>query len=189
MIYIIHSTQRELPNCLLAGLCALAIGVVLDIIRYYRLQSYGASSFTRLGVLVFTLLMGFYLFREQTRALKLKQRENVLFISEITTAFARVIDMKDSYTNGHSTRVAKYTAGWWRRGNSALPTITAAAPRKPSTTSANRAAPKGFRVAASASWTFLCPAATYTQLTKPYHNVILILGYSGRLKRRNGGYD
>ena len=110
MIYIIHSTQRELPNCLLAGLCALAIGVVLDIIRYYRLQSYGASNFTRLGVLVFTLLMGFYLFREQTRALKLKQKENALFISEITTAFARVIDMKDSYTNGHSARVAKYTA-------------------------------------------------------------------------------
>ncbi len=105
-----HTIQKELLNCLLAGLCALGIGVVLDIIRYYSLQSYGSSSFTRLGVLVFTMLMGFYLFREQTRALKLKQRENALFISEITTAFARVIDMKDSYTNGHSARVAKYTA-------------------------------------------------------------------------------
>ena len=40
----------------------------------------------------------------------LKQQENALFISEITTAFAKVIDMKDSYTNGHSFRVAKYTA-------------------------------------------------------------------------------
>ncbi len=28
----------------------------------------------------------------------------------ITEAFAKVIDMKDRYTNGHSSRVAKYTA-------------------------------------------------------------------------------
>lgn len=105
-----RAIQRELLNCLVTGLCALAFGVTLDILRYYCLQSYGSSSFTRLGVLAFTLLMGFYLFREQTRALKLKQQENALFISEITTAFARVIDMKDSYTNGHSSRVAKYTA-------------------------------------------------------------------------------
>ena len=32
------------------------------------------------------------------------------FVHEITEAFAKVIDMKDTYTNGHSTRVAKYTA-------------------------------------------------------------------------------
>lgn len=105
-----HTIQRELLSCLTFGLLALAIGVGLDILRYYSQQSYGSSSFTRLGVLVFTMLMVVYLFREQTRALKLKQQENALFISEITTAFAKVIDMKDSYTNGHSSRVAKYTA-------------------------------------------------------------------------------
>ena len=54
--------------------------------------------------------MGFYLFREQTRALKLKQRENALFISQITTAFAKVIVIKDSYTNDHSSRADRYTA-------------------------------------------------------------------------------
>ncbi len=31
-------------------------------------------------------------------------------IREIVEAFAKVIDMKDRYTNGHSTRVAEYTA-------------------------------------------------------------------------------
>ena len=31
------------------------------------------------------------------------------FVREITESFAKVIDMKDKYTNGHSSRVAKYT--------------------------------------------------------------------------------
>jgi energy-coupling factor transport system substrate-specific component len=31
-------------------------------------------------------------------------------VKEITQAFAKVVDMKDRYTNGHSTRVADYTA-------------------------------------------------------------------------------
>ena len=39
-----------------------------------------------------------------------KQEENKLLIREIVEAFARTIDMKDKYTNGHSKRVAEYTA-------------------------------------------------------------------------------
>ncbi len=105
-----HTIQKELLRSLTVRLAALVAGVVVDIVRYYILQSYGSSSYTRIGVLVFTLMIGVYLFREQTRVLKLKQQENAQFISEITTAFAKVIDMKDSYTNGHSSRVAKYTA-------------------------------------------------------------------------------
>lgn len=101
--------QKDLLRCLMIGLLACAVGVGLDILRYYFLQSYGSSGYTRVGVLIFTLLMGIYLFREQTRALRQKQHENATFISEITTAFAKVIDMKDSYTNGHSFRVARYT--------------------------------------------------------------------------------
>ena len=56
------------------------------------------------------ILIGVYLLQEQIRALKQKEQENMIFITEITEAFAKVIDMKDKYTNGHSTRVAKYTA-------------------------------------------------------------------------------
>jgi putative nucleotidyltransferase with HDIG domain len=105
-----RAIPKELLRCLTIGLAACAIGVGLDITRYYLQQSYGSSGYTRLGVLVFTLLVLIYLFREQTRTLRLKQQENSLLISEITTAFAKVIDMKDSYTNGHSFRVAKYTS-------------------------------------------------------------------------------
>ena len=104
-----HLIQADLLRSLGIGLSACVIGAGLDIFLYYSSQSYGSSSFTRLGVLVFTVLMGIYLFRAQIHALNRKQNENMTFIRELTEAFAKVIDMKDSYTNGHSTRVAKYT--------------------------------------------------------------------------------
>jgi putative nucleotidyltransferase with HDIG domain len=105
-----HAISRALLYSLIISLVVLAIGVGLDILRYYILQSYGSFSYTRLGMVVFALMMGIYLLREQTRAMKIQQQEDSLFISELTTAFAKVIDMKDSYTKGHSSRVAKYTA-------------------------------------------------------------------------------
>ncbi len=37
-----------------------------------------------------------------------KQKENHTFINQIIHAFAKSIDIKDKYTNGHSMRVAKY---------------------------------------------------------------------------------
>lgn len=39
---------------------------------------------------------------------RIKQKENLTFINQIIHAFARSIDIKDKYTNGHSMRVAKY---------------------------------------------------------------------------------
>ena len=48
--------------------------------------------------------------RKKTRTMEKKQQETMTLVSEITEAFAKVIDMKDQYTNGHSFRVAKYTA-------------------------------------------------------------------------------
>ena len=62
-----------------------------------------------LGGLAVALLVWLY-FRRKTKALLQKQEENRLFIREMTQAFAKTIDMKDKYTNGHSTRVADYTA-------------------------------------------------------------------------------
>ena len=38
-----------------------------------------------------------------------KERENRELITEICNVFAKTIDLKDKYTNGHSTRVAQYT--------------------------------------------------------------------------------
>ncbi len=48
--------------------------------------------------------------RYRTRKFIKKEKEQRELIREIVEAFAKVIDMKDKYTNGHSSRVAKYTA-------------------------------------------------------------------------------
>ena len=61
-----------------------------------------------LAVCLITLCVRVYV-RRKTRKLEKKQRETMELVSEITEAFAKVIDMKDNYTNGHSTRVAQYT--------------------------------------------------------------------------------
>ncbi len=48
--------------------------------------------------------------RLKTRQLKKTNEKNKQFINEMINAFAKTIDMKDKYTNGHSQRVADYTA-------------------------------------------------------------------------------
>ncbi|MBR5712247.1 MAG: HD domain-containing protein [Lachnospiraceae bacterium] len=48
--------------------------------------------------------------RAKMNKLIAKEKEQKTFIHEMTEAFARTIDMKDRYTNGHSTRVAQYTS-------------------------------------------------------------------------------
>ena len=50
-----------------------------------------------------------WLIRIRTRKYLKKQEEDKMLIRMIVEAFAKVIDMKDEYTNGHSTRVADYT--------------------------------------------------------------------------------
>lgn len=46
---------------------------------------------------------------KKAHVLEKKQKETMALVKGITEAFAKVIDMKDRYTNGHSFRVAKYT--------------------------------------------------------------------------------
>ena len=48
-------------------------------------------------------------FQAKTEKLEKKERENRELVSEICNVFAKTIDLKDKYTNGHSTRVAKYS--------------------------------------------------------------------------------
>ncbi|SFQ19126.1 HD domain-containing protein [Lachnospiraceae bacterium XBB1006] len=47
--------------------------------------------------------------KERNRYLLAKKEEKELFIRQMIMAFAKCIDMKDEYTNGHSFRVAEYS--------------------------------------------------------------------------------
>ncbi|WP_024865789.1 HD-GYP domain-containing protein [Butyrivibrio sp. FCS014] len=91
------------------GLVSCISGAVIDVVRFNFLQSFGSLTFTRIGVQLFTAFMGIYLYRDHIDSLKKKQQESAVFASEISEAFAKVIDMKDTYTYGHSKRVAQYT--------------------------------------------------------------------------------
>ena len=62
-----------------------------------------------LAVLLVTAELVRLYVRRRMQKLEKKNQETMTFVREITEAFAKVIDMKDRYTNGHSTRVAQYT--------------------------------------------------------------------------------
>ncbi len=62
-----------------------------------------------LGAALTALVVALY-YRQKTRRLLRKQAEQKQLINEMSNVFASCIDMKDAYTNGHSHRVAKYTA-------------------------------------------------------------------------------
>ena len=61
-----------------------------------------------LGLVMVVLAVYTYV-RKKTKKLLKKQEEDKMLIREIVEAFAKTIDMKDKYTNGHSKRVAEYT--------------------------------------------------------------------------------
>lgn len=61
------------------------------------------------GLFALAILVTVFIHIRTRRYLK-KANEQKQLIREIVEAFAKVVDMKDKYTNGHSTRVADYTA-------------------------------------------------------------------------------
>ena len=58
--------------------------------------------------LVIFLIIRIYIRNKMGKLLK-KEKEDRIFIREIIQVFAKSIDVKDHYTNGHSFRVAEYT--------------------------------------------------------------------------------
>ena len=62
-----------------------------------------------LGIIFMLAIFQLYL-RHKTKIFQKKEAQQEALIREIVSAFAKTIDMKDKYTNGHSGRVAQYTA-------------------------------------------------------------------------------
>ncbi len=63
-----------------------------------------------LGLVAIVIIAAYIAGYQRMQKLKKKEQEQRTLVREIVEAFAKVIDMKDRYTNGHSTRVAEYTA-------------------------------------------------------------------------------
>ena len=85
----------------------LTITIIKDKALYEQLWFWGGVIFLALA-LVLGVAMIF--FRRKTQALERKQRETKRLVNEISGVFADCVDLKDPYTNGHSKRVARYTA-------------------------------------------------------------------------------
>ncbi len=61
-------------------------------------------------MLIFALMFRDYRVASETAALQEQKQRDKQLLTEVIESFAKVIDLKDSYTQGHSQRVAKYTA-------------------------------------------------------------------------------
>ena len=48
-------------------------------------------------------------FRKKTKEFERKEKQSKLFIDQMLSAFSKAIDIKDKYTNGHSSRVSAYS--------------------------------------------------------------------------------
>ncbi len=65
-----------------------------------------------LGVILLIILLTltfFLIYKRKTTVLMNKQKENQKLINEMSLAFSKCVESKDEYTNGHASRVAKYS--------------------------------------------------------------------------------
>ncbi len=78
----------------------------------YGLPKFHPSTFPAIFFTVATIIAALLIFFKNESIMKIQERhrkELVEFTNSIIDAFSVCIDGKDSYTNGHSLRVAKYT--------------------------------------------------------------------------------
>lgn len=99
-----------------SGKCVAYVGVDISMIGFYDYIKRYILQVAIIAVIFFAscISLGILLYLDARRAdeadhLDDVQKHDKELLREIIEAFAKVIDMKDTYTQGHSARVAKYT--------------------------------------------------------------------------------
>ncbi|MCR4907988.1 MAG: HD domain-containing protein [Lachnospiraceae bacterium] len=84
--------------------------IAIRIIKKKALYEYTVVQISLVILLIAVILFIVWMyFRKRTERLERKAEEDRKFIAQLSKTFAKCIDIKDTYTNGHSFRVAKYT--------------------------------------------------------------------------------
>ena len=96
------------------GKLAAILGVDIDLNSDFNKDFATGLLVVSLVLLVFFVISGTLLFRRARRADENDEKEHVqshskTILRELIEAFARAVDLKDEYTQGHSTRVAEYS--------------------------------------------------------------------------------
>ena len=88
-------------------------------IKIIKDHAFYETTWFRVAVVLLAALLTagivFIYYRRKTTKLLRRQEYDKRLINEMTFAFAKCVDFKDAYTNGHSFRVAKYTAMFAKR--------------------------------------------------------------------------
>ena len=85
---------------------SIAINIVVEKLFYE--QWWFWLTVAAAVILAIIIIVSLYTHHKMAELLK-KEKENRTFIRQIIHVFAKSIDVKDEYTNGHSFRVAEYT--------------------------------------------------------------------------------
>ncbi len=111
VLTIYHPCYDEQGNCICYVGADISMTDVRDDVRLFVIQvSLVSALFLILILIVAAKLSHHYRMVSEWEALEKKQEQSKQLIREIVTAFSKTVDMKDKYTNGHSFRVARYTA-------------------------------------------------------------------------------
>ena len=85
---------------------SIAVKIVKEKAFYEHLWFWGLVAVAIALAIIFTVRT--YTRRKMEKLIQ-KEKENQVFINQMIQAFAKSVDLKDHYTNGHSFRVAEYT--------------------------------------------------------------------------------
>ena len=111
VLTVYYPVRDSAGNCVCYVGADISMNDVRDYVNHFMLRLILISSgFLVLSMAFAAWLTNNYHKTDDLQQLLKKQDQDKMLIREIVEAFAKVIDMKDEYTRGHSSRVAKYTS-------------------------------------------------------------------------------